>query len=188
MKFVSLRDAGAALVDYEKTWDLQRRLVESVARGETPNTVLFVEHPSVITRGRGLQFTGESRDRHAPAPSGPEAAGIPLVDIDRGGDLTWHGPGQLVVYPILKLDGIEAPARDVEKYLRGFERATIAVLAQYGVTGATRKNEAGVWVVRPGETRARQKNSVDRNRRAAVDYFSRARVERKEWSRALPLV
>jgi lipoyl(octanoyl) transferase len=157
MQFVSLRD-GHRRVSYLKTWELQKLLVEKVAAGNVANTILFVEHESVITRGRGLQWTGESRDRHATSPRySPGQEEIPLVDVDRGGDLTWHGPGQLVVYPILKLDGKEAPHKDVEAVIRGYERVILSVLNEVLIQGFTEKNATGVWVKSGSEPELQQK-------------------------------
>ena len=182
MEFYSLRDSNGAdggehpeHVSYQKTWDLQKRLVEVVSKGECPNTILFVEHESVITRGRGLQFTGQSplltnepRERHRPAPLFlPGEKEIPVLDIDRGGDLTWHGPGQFVCYPILRLDGKEAPEKDVEAALRGFESAVIEALKAYSIPAFTKKNETGVWVSpNSGSRDAPTKNAGDAGRGA----------------------
>jgi len=133
---------------YEAVKTLQLELVELRARDLIEDTILFLEHEPVITRGRGLQFTGAPRDRHMPAPAflPPQIA---FCESERGGDLTYHGPGQLVIYPIVKLDGGSAgfgPHHDVASYLRKLEGALIGVLADFGLTGESRKSATGVWV------------------------------------------
>ncbi len=133
------------LTPYAEAYALQLDLVEKRARDEIADTVLFVEHPSVVTRGRGLQWTGVARERSM--PMGPLPVGMDYVEIERGGDLTWHGPGQLVVYPIMKLDGKGvAPARDVAAYIRWMEALLIDVLAKYDVRAGAKPGATGVWV------------------------------------------
>ena len=134
------------LQDYEEVKLLQLDLVELRARGLIEDTILFLEHQPVITRGRGLQFTGTPREKHMPAPAFlPE--GIQFFESERGGDLTYHGPGQLVVYPVVKLDGSGAwPHHDVAGFLRKLERALIGVLADYHLQGESRESATGVWV------------------------------------------
>lgn len=172
MRFISLRDLSASHlnsncphfsevaltenwtafpVSYRKVWELQKQLVEKVSRGDYPNTVLFVEHSSVITRGRGLQWKGEVQAgehlRHAAAPDFSRLVEpMEIIEVERGGDLTWHGPGQLIAYPIFRLDGREGPNRDVEATLRGFEQVVNEVLAEFSLKGFVKKNAAGVWV------------------------------------------
>jgi lipoyl(octanoyl) transferase len=133
-------------VGYEKARELQLSLVESRAADEIEDTVLFLEHEPVITRGRGLQFTGAPRPRHMPAPAFlPE--GMAFAESERGGDLTYHGPGQLVVYPIFKLDGKGfGPNHDVAGFLRKFEQIFIDELAARGLEAEARENATGVWV------------------------------------------
>ena len=126
---------------------LQQELVEKRVAGEIPDTVLLLEHEPVITRGRGLQFTGEPRPRHMPAPVGLPSQ-IAFADSERGGDLTYHGPGQLVIYPIVKLDGSSewAPHHDITSFLRRWEQMLIDVLAELGLKAESRENATGVWV------------------------------------------
>jgi lipoate-protein ligase B len=125
------------LTSYEDARALQLQLVDLRARDEIEDTVLFLEHKPVITRGKGLQFTGAERPKHMPLPLLPE--GIEFAESERGGDLTYHGPGQLVVYPILKI-------RDLGAYLRGLETMLIELLAERGLKAESRPNAAGVWV------------------------------------------
>lgn len=137
------------LTSYEEARALQQELVEKRVRGEIPDTILFLEHRSVVTRGRGLQFTGEaSRDRHMPFATGLLPAGVEFSESERGGDLTWHGPGQLVIYPIVKLDGSApwAPHHDVAAFLRAMEAWMSRTLAPLGLSTDPRANATGVWV------------------------------------------
>ena len=122
------------LEDYETTRQRQLDLVGARQRGEVPDTLLFVEHPHVITLGRAQK-----------AKANLLAVGdVPVVEIERGGDVTYHGPGQLVAYPILQLGEGE---RDLHKFLRGLEEAMIRALADVGVAGAGRRTGAtGVWL------------------------------------------
>jgi lipoyl(octanoyl) transferase len=121
------------LVDYREAWDEQRRLHDAVVAGDQPDTVLLLEHPSVFTAGKRTE------------PADRPIDGTPVVDVDRGGKITWHGPGQLVGYPILRLpDPI-----DVVAYVRRTEQMLIDVCAEFGVT-ATRsdiKGRSGAWVL-----------------------------------------
>jgi len=145
LRFLSL----PGLLGYEEASELQRELVERRAAGEIPDTVLFLEHRPVITRGRGLQWTGSPREeRQMPAPAFLPP-GIEFCESERGGDLTYHGPGQLVAYPILKLDGHApwAPARDITVYLRGVEAWLLRALrAGYSLEAGVRPSATGVWV------------------------------------------
>lgn len=128
------RDLG--LLDYEDAWKLQLELLEERALDQIPDTLLFVEHPPVFTLGRK---TPGVRDGAAlPA----ELAGIPVHIIERGGEATYHGPGQLVVYPILTLDVKFGP----KAYLRAMEESLIAVLAHFGLEGYWQDGKTGVWL------------------------------------------
>lgn len=145
MRFYSLRHQNSRLVPFERAREFQLELLEKRARGEIPDTILFVEHPSTVTQGRGLQWTGQPRERHMPLPALPKE--IVFTESERGGDLTWHGPGQLVIYPIVKLDGSGfGPNHDVTGYLRKLERVLISVLEDYGLSGEMREQATGVWV------------------------------------------
>jgi len=135
MKPAYLLNAG--LTPYDEALELQRSLAAAVSQGAIPDTVLFVEHPPVITAGRR---TGEE-ELHVPA--GVE---VDLVETDRGGKSTYHGPGQLVCYPILDL---ARHGRDVKRYCRDLEEAVIRTLAGFGVQGTRIEGLTGVWLADP---------------------------------------
>ncbi|OLB81500.1 MAG: lipoate--protein ligase B [Actinobacteria bacterium 13_2_20CM_2_71_6] len=118
------------LVDYQLAWDEQRTLHEAVAQGRRPATVLLLEHPDVYTAGKRTELWERPMD------------GTPVVDTDRGGKITWHGPGQLVGYPILRLPD---PV-DVVAYVRRMERMLIDVCAELGLPAERIKGRSGVWV------------------------------------------
>jgi lipoyl(octanoyl) transferase len=149
MQFWSLRTAHSDYTTYEQVRELQLKLVDERAQDKIPDTILFLEHESVVTRGRGLQFTGEVRPRHMPmVPLPPEIA---FSESERGGDLTYHGPGQLVIYPICKLDGQGVAANhDVTAFLRWLESVVIAELdgrfLKIGARCEGIENATGVWV------------------------------------------
>lgn len=141
MRFWSL----TGLTRYEDARLLQLKLVDLRASDQIEDTVLFLEHEPVVTQGRGLQFTGASKPRHMPLPVLP--SGIDFAESERGGDLTYHGPGQLVIYPIVKLDGLGfGPKHDITGFLRKFENVLIQELASLGLRAETKKDAAGVWV------------------------------------------
>lgn len=124
----------AGLVDYETALAEQRRIHEAVVDGTAPDTVLLLEHPSVYTAGKRT----EPQDR--------PFDGTPVVDVDRGGKITWHGPGQLVGYPIVKLpDPI-----DVVAYVRRMEQLLIDVCAEFGLATVRVEGRSGVWVATDG--------------------------------------
>jgi lipoyl(octanoyl) transferase len=118
------------LVEYQKAWDAQRRIHEEVASGERPNTLLLLEHPSVYTAGR--------RTDEAERP----ADGTPVIDVDRGGRITWHGPGQLVGYPIVRL---QKPT-ELVGFVREIESALINVCEDLGISGVRVDGRSGVWI------------------------------------------
>ena len=117
-------------VDYQQAWDLQRELHAQVLAGEAPSTVLLLEHAAVYTAGKLTE------DHERPFD------GTPVVAVDRGGKLTWHGPGQLIAYPILKLKN-RAGIRD---YVERLEATMIAVMEDYGIKAERIKGRAGVWI------------------------------------------
>jgi lipoyl(octanoyl) transferase len=128
---------GAQAIGYLDGWDLQRRLHERRWRGEIPDTCLLLEHQPVYTAGK--------RTNPADRPAGDP--GAPVIDVDRGGNITWHGPGQLVGYPIIAL----GEPVDVIAYVRSLEDALIRTCAEFGVTATRVDGRRGVWVTgRPG--------------------------------------
>jgi len=129
---------GSSTVDYMAAWDLQRQVHEQRVRAEIPDTCLLLEHQPVYTAGRRT----DPLDRPAGDP------GAPVIDVDRGGKITWHGPGQLVGYPIVTL----AEPVDVVSYVRTVEAALIGVCADFGVEAGRVAGRSGVWLRgdRPG--------------------------------------
>ncbi|MGV8968451.1 MAG: lipoyl(octanoyl) transferase LipB [Cellulomonas sp.] len=139
MQFVEL-DLGTLHADYRETWDLQRAVHAEVAAGTRPDTVLLCEHASVYTAGRRTALADRPLD------------GTPVVDVDRGGKVTWHGPGQLVGYPIVRLrDPI-----DVVAYVRALESALIAVCAAVGLESIRIDGRSGVWFPADDDRRDRK--------------------------------
>ena len=130
-----LLDLG--LVPYREAWDLQRSLAGAVSQGAIPETVIFLEHPPVVTLGRR---TAEG-ELHV-----PEGAEVEVVETDRGGKSTYHGPGQLVCYPILDL---RLHGKDVKKYVRDLEEALIRTLEPFGLEGTRFEGLTGVWLHPP---------------------------------------
>ncbi|AVT39489.1 lipoyl(octanoyl) transferase LipB [Plantactinospora sp. BB1] len=123
-------------VDYLTAWDEQRRVHEAVVAGERPDTVLLLEHPDVYTAGKRTEPWDRPID------------GTPVIDVDRGGKITWHGPGQLVGYPILKLPGADTGLPvDVVAFVRRTERLLLDVCAELGLHRAMLvEGRSGVWV------------------------------------------
>jgi lipoyl(octanoyl) transferase len=124
-------------VPYREAWDLQRSLAAAVSQGAIPDTVLLLEHPPVITLGR----RAEEGELHVP----PDAD-VEIVETDRGGKSTYHGPGQLVCYPILDLT---RHGQDVKRYCRDLEEALIRTLAAVGVEANRIEGLTGIWVEGP---------------------------------------
>jgi lipoyl(octanoyl) transferase len=124
-------------LEYRAAWDLQRSLAAAVSQGAVPDTVLFLEHPPTITLGRRT----EEGEVHVP----PEAD-VAVVETDRGGRSTYHGPGQLVCYPILDL---KRHGKDVRKFCRDLEEAIIRPLASFGLEGRRLDGLTGVWLSPP---------------------------------------
>jgi lipoate-protein ligase B len=134
--------AEARLLDlglrpYRDVWELQHRLHEDVRSGRAPDTWIVVEHPPVITLGRQAK-----REHILLSDAALKALGIEVVAIERGGDVTYHGPGQLVVYPIRRLERF----REVVPLVRALESAVIATCARFGVEAERWSEHAGVWV------------------------------------------
>jgi lipoyl(octanoyl) transferase len=124
-------------VPYLEAWGLQRSLAGPVSRGELPDTVVLLEHTPVITLGRRT----EDGELHV-----PEGADVEIVETDRGGKSTYHGPGQLVCYPILDLT---RHGQDVKRYCRDLEEALIGTLAPLGVEATRIEGLTGIWLERP---------------------------------------
>lgn len=120
-------------VEYRRAWEIQKQIHAEVVAGERPNTLLLLEHQPVYTAGKRTEDHERPRD------------GAPVVDVDRGGKITWHGPDQLVGYPIVKLP---API-DVVGFVRGIEQAIMSVCASQGLKTATVEGRSGVWVLDP---------------------------------------
>ena len=118
------------LVDYQKAWDVQRTIHEEVASGSRPNTLLLLEHPSVYTAGRRTDVSERPSD------------GTPVIDVDRGGRITWHGPGQLVGYPIVKLH----KPTELVGFVREIESALIRVCEDLGIAALRVEGRSGVWI------------------------------------------
>ena len=122
---------------YLEAWELQRALAASVSRGEIPDTVVMLEHPPVITLGRRT----EDGELHI-----PDGAEVEVVETDRGGKSTYHGPGQLVCYPIFDLT---RHGQDVKKYCRDLEEALIRTLDRVDVEATRIEGLTGIWLERP---------------------------------------
>ncbi|CAN2202161.1 LipB Lipoate-protein ligase B [Candidatus Nanopelagicaceae bacterium] len=118
------------LVEYQKAWESQRAIHQDVVDGKRPNTLLLLEHPSVFTAGRRTDDSERPTD------------GTPVIDVDRGGRITWHGPGQLVGYPIVKL----LKPTELVGFVREIESGLIAVCADLGLETQRIDGRSGVWV------------------------------------------
>ncbi len=128
MEFVSL-DLGIRRHDYEEVWDLQRQIHAEVAAGHRDATVILVEHDAVFTAGRRTNASDRPQD------------GSRVVDVDRGGRITWHGPGQIVAYPILRL---REPV-DVVAYVRALEQSVMDLSLELGLQTQRVDGRSGVW-------------------------------------------
>jgi lipoyl(octanoyl) transferase len=128
----ALAGFGGRAIGYQDCWDLQRLLHERRCRGDIPDTCLLLEHQPVYTAGKRTS----PLDRPAGDP------GAPVIDVDRGGKITWHGPGQLVGYPIVAL----GEPIDVIAYVRALEEAMIRTCAEFGVATTRVTGRSGVWV------------------------------------------
>ncbi len=124
-------------VNYREAWDLQREVAAGVADGSRPDTVLFLEHPPTVTLGR----RSEPGELHL-----PDGVDVEVVEVDRGGKSTYHGPGQLVCYPILDLT---RHGQDVRRYCRDLEEALIRTTAALGVEPRRIEGLTGVWLESP---------------------------------------
>ena len=120
----------SGLVEYQKAWDAQRTIHEEVVSDNRPNTLLLLEHPSVYTAGRRTDDAERPND------------GTPVIDVDRGGRITWHGPGQLVGYPIVRL---QKPT-ELVGFVREIEAALILVCEDLGIAAVRVEGRSGVWI------------------------------------------
>ena len=125
-----LKVSELGVVDYLSAWKLQKQIHQDVVNLQTENTLLLLEHPSVYTAGRRTEILDRPLDE------------TPVIDVDRGGKITWHGPGQLVGYPIVKLKN----STDVVGFVRELETALISVCAEFGVKADRYCERSGVWV------------------------------------------
>ena len=120
----------AGVMDYQAAWQLQRETLEGIVAGTTPNTLILLEHPSVYTAGRMTKLDERPVD------------GTPVIDVDRGGKITWHGLGQIVGYPIIKMKN----RNDVVGFVREVETALINVCIQFGIPAERYCERSGVWI------------------------------------------
>jgi lipoyl(octanoyl) transferase len=134
---------GRQTIGYQDAWDLQRQVHEQRVLGEIPDTCLLLEHDAVYTAGKRT----DPMDRPLGDP------GAPVIDVDRGGKITWHGPGQLVGYPIVAL----TEPIDVVGYVRLIEEALIGVCSELGVTAGRVDGRSGVWLRGDGHARPDRK-------------------------------
>jgi lipoyl(octanoyl) transferase len=118
------------VIDYEKAWQVQRNIHADVVAGTRPNTLLLLEHPSVYTAGRRTLDSEKPQD------------GTPVINVDRGGKITWHGPGQIVGYPIVKL----ANPHELVGFVREIEAGLINVCADLGIDATCVSGRSGVWI------------------------------------------
>ena len=125
-----LKVTELGVVDYLSAWKLQKQIHQDVLNLQSENTLLLLEHPSVYTAGRRTEILDRPLDE------------TPVIDVDRGGKITWHGPGQLVGYPIVKLKN----STDVVGFVRELESALISVCAEFGIKADRYCERSGVWV------------------------------------------
>jgi lipoyl(octanoyl) transferase len=133
-------DRLGSLTEYQQAWDFQRALHQRISTREHPNTLILVEHPAVFTAGKRTQ------------PSDRPWDGTPVIDVDRGGRITWHGPGQIVGYPLVHLP---SPV-DVMDYVHRLEDALMDVCSHYGIASMRVDERTGVWVPADSDGPARK--------------------------------
>ncbi|MEY2634561.1 MAG: octanoyltransferase [Actinomycetota bacterium] len=127
---LDVRNLLGSLTEYEAAWELQREIHAEIVAGTRPSTLILVEHPPVFTAGKRTQ------------PEDRPVDGTPVIDVDRGGRITWHGPGQLVGYPLVTLP---SPV-DVMDFVHRLEQAIMNVCASYGIPTERVADRTGVWV------------------------------------------
>jgi lipoyl(octanoyl) transferase len=125
-----LRVEELGVVDYLRAWELQKEIQEKVINDTEPNTLLILQHPSVYTAGRRTEITDRPLDS------------TPVIDVDRGGKITWHGLGQIVGYPIIKLKN----STDVVGFVRELETALIEICDEFGIKAQRYCERSGVWL------------------------------------------
>lgn len=136
MAMLSIQDLG--LIDYQNAWDIQRKCVNDVISGRMHHVLLLCEHPPVLTLGRLAD------PRHILFNEDVlKSRGINVISVDRGGEVTLHAPGQLILYPILNLDGL---GRDLHRYLYQLEQVGIDFLKLFGIVGKRVSGKTGVWI------------------------------------------
>ena len=140
---MEVRQLGS--IEYLAAWQLQRELADARVAGG-PDTLLLLEHPAVYTAGRRTEAHERPADGAPEGRSGATREKTPVVDTDRGGKITWHGPGQLVGYPVIGL----AEPLDVVNYVRRLEQALISVCAEFGLDAGRVDGRSGVWL--PADT------------------------------------
>ena len=118
------------ILDYQTAWQLQRETLEGIVAGSAPNTLILLQHPSVYTAGRMTR------------PDERPLDGTPVIDVDRGGKITWHGLGQIVGYPIVKLKN----RNDVVGFVREVESALIELCLEFGIPAESFCERSGVWI------------------------------------------
>ena len=164
---------GERRVEYHEAWDLQREIHAEVVAGARPDTLILVEHNSVYTAGKRTASWDRPTD------------GTPVIDVDRGGKITWHGPGQLVGYPIVRL----AEPIDVIAYVRQLEQAAIDVCAQRGVPTTRVDGRSGVWC--PADATRRERKICAIGVRVAKGvtmhgFALNCNPDMTEWERIVP--
>jgi lipoyl(octanoyl) transferase len=135
------------LMPFQQAWDYQNALAEEIAHGQQPDTLLFVEHPHVFTFGRQ-----GNQDHLLWSKEQLEEQGAEVLWIDRGGDITYHGPGQLVGYPLMQLVPLKGqagclPKSDYIGFIRNLETVLIDTLAEFSIQGTRLEGKTGVWVI-----------------------------------------
>jgi lipoyl(octanoyl) transferase len=125
-----LRVEELGVIDYLSAWQLQKELQEKVILNVEPNTLLLLQHPSVYTAGRRTEITDRPLDN------------TPVIDVDRGGKITWHGLGQIVGYPIIKLKN----STDVVGFVRELETSLISICDEFGIKAERYCERSGVWL------------------------------------------
>lgn len=132
------------LSDYRQTWEMQKRYHEEVLAGHRESTILLLEHSPVYTAGKRTEEVDRPKD------------GTEVIDVDRGGKITWHGPGQLVAYFIYQLND----PKDVRLFVSQLEDAMITLLGEYGIDATTIEGRAGVWLLGDGLRRDRKVGAI----------------------------